>query len=319
MEANCKVSIIIPAYNEEDIILEALSKIYNVIISNELSAEIICVDDCSSDMTGKIALDFATSHDKVYVITHKKRLGQSFALVTGYNHSNGEIIVFFDADLQYDPNDIPRFVELIVNDNVDLVTGWRTTRASAEPITKRFVASIFNKLCFFFFRIPIHDYNCGFRVLKKEILENIQLREGFHRTILASASSLGYEIAEVPILEYERKTGITKYGFMRLINGSMDLFALKLHLSFFKRPMILFGPAGIIFFIIGLVGAAYLVIKKLVYRINLVDAHLPLIFIVIFLLISGIQFFLLGYLADMLGRLFYNIDELKHRVNDGDD
>lgn len=318
MSVNPEVSIIIPTYNEGEIICKTIKKVIEVIASKNISAEIVVVDDGSTDSTGKIVDHLSSEHSLVQAFHHRRNLGQSEALATGFHNSRGKIIVFFDADLQYDPQDISCFIKIVKEGKYDIVTGWRKTRKKAEPLTKRIAAEVYNRLCKALFHVTVHDFNCGLRAIKREAMESIPPRAGFHRNILAIASAMGYKICEIPINERRREKGKTKYGIRRLLEGSMDLIALKLNLSVSKRPMLIFGTLGLLSFTLGFIFGIYLVIEKFLFDVSIVEYRLPFLLLAVLLMIAGLEFLSFGFLADSLSRISDEIKDLrKRRMDDG--
>ena len=297
------ISIIVPAFNEEGSIKDTVSQILDVISSECINGEVIIVDDGSTDRTGQILDELSRNTNRVKVLHHRKNLGKTEALAKGFNQSKGDVIIFFDADLQYDPKDIPRYIEKILVDNYDVVTGWRTTRSQAEPLPKLVAGRIFNSINRILFRMPIHDFNCGLRGFKAEVLENIPFRAGNHRNILITAESLGYKISEIPVIERARIHGKSKYGSERLLEGGMDLLALKFRLSFFKRPMLLFGILSLLTLTAGLFLGVFILIEKYIFGVVLIHVHLPLLLLTVLLILSGLQFLSFGFIIDCIADL----------------
>jgi len=221
-----EVSVIVPFFNEADTLKHVINRIEKALKKVSPNYEIIMVDDGSSDDSGGIADQLAQENDKIKVKNHPKNLGKSAALNTGFKAVNGNYVAFIDADMQYEPMDIPTLLKPLKAGYFDVVNGWRKKRI--DPPTKIIPSKIFNLLTSMFFGIKLHDWNCGLKVFKKEAIKKIHLSRNQHRFLIALIAKKDYKVGEVVIRHYPRKHGQSKYGFKRLFQGLHDLIALWL-------------------------------------------------------------------------------------------
>lgn len=296
---NIALSTVVPAYNEEQPLPILVRRLIQTFEENNIRGEIIIVDDGSTDETGKIADELSQKYDRVRVIHHKRRTGKTAALLTGFENASGDILAMFDADLQYAPEDLPGFLDLIKR-GYDVVNGWRKHRK--DSIFKKIPSSIYNFISRVSFGMNLHDFNSGFKVFKREVLKDINLRTGQHRFILNIAHHKGYRVGEVEIQHFPRKHGKTKYGFSRMFWGFFDLIALRLQLAFTERPMALFGLSGIILFTLGFIAGAYVLALRILFS-EPFGRHFALLLLSSLLIIAGIQSFLFGFIAEMIASL----------------
>jgi len=313
MKEKSEISVIIPAYNEEQALPALLDKLVGMFKREERSVEVVIVDDGSTDGTGLTADRLAAEYgDMVRSLHHIVNKGKSLALRTGFENSLGQIVVMLDADMQYDPEELPKFLALIKN-GYDVVNGWRDF--SKYPLQKRVSSKIYNFLVRRLIGNSGHDCNCGFKVFRREVLERIELRKGLHRYVAAIASNMGYKVGEVKVKLYPRKGGEMKYGTGRLLYGLMDLIALKLRFLFLERPIMLFGLSGLLSVGLGVLIMVYLLFSSLLYN---VPFHFrPLTLASIFLIVMGIQFFSLGLLAEAISTLREDVQSLNKSLHEG--
>ncbi|MBN1756313.1 glycosyltransferase family 2 protein [bacterium] len=293
-----KVSVIVPAYNEEENVPVLLDELAKMVETASFPIEVIIVDDGSSDQTYKVARGLKPQYPFLKVARHRRNMGKTEAFQTGFKVSEGEILVIFDADLQYHPSDIVRLVEKM-EEGYDVVTGWKT-----GDYKKRFVSGIYNWLSRKIFKIPVHDQN-SVKVLRREVIENFTLRKDWHRYMVAFAVNDGYKVTEIKVKLYPRRFGTEKYsGFGRVFIGLLDMIAVKFQISFMRKPMLYFGYLGgslvLLAFIVGLIG--------LYMRFVLLRGYRPLAYLVIFLGLSGMLLFVMGFLAEAIASIR---DELK--------
>ena len=219
-----EVSVIIPFFNEADTLQHVINRIEKALKKVSSNYEIIMVDDGSKDGSKGIANQLAQKNNKIKVKYHPKNLGKSAALNTGFKAANGKYVAFIDADMQYEPMDIPTLLKPLKAGHVDAVNGWRKKRI--DPPSKIIPSKIFNLLTSMFFGIKLHDWNCGLKAFKKEAIKNIYLSRNQHRFLIALIAQKGYKIGEVVIKHYARERGQSKYGFKRLFQGFHDLIVL---------------------------------------------------------------------------------------------
>lgn len=288
-----RVSIIIPAFNEKGNIEELCRQFDEMGKEAEFSFETIIVDDGSDDGTGQLLAVQQDKYPFLQVYSHGRNRGLTEALQTGFTNARGDIFVFYPADLQYKPEDIPAMIAKIDEGN-DLVTGWKQGEYS-----KRFVSRIYNTLSRRLFSLKVHDLN-SVKAFRREVVENIFLRRDWHRYMVALAVEQGYRVDEVKIPLYPRHSGDSKFsGFWRIPVGVLDLLAVKSQLTLLRKPLLFFGFFGTLMIAIGvLVGlvAIYL-------RVFLETGFRPLLYLVILLTVLGLLFYILGFLAEGLAAI----------------
>jgi len=284
------ISIVVPSYNEEENILHLMEELSKMLDDTGMKAEVILVDDGSTDGTLQKALECEKNYDFLRVTSNKRNMGKTAALQKGYMEARGQIYVIFDADLQFDPFDIPRMVEKI-DKGADIVTGWKQGKYQ-----KRIVSFVYNYLSRKLFHIKVHDLN-SMKVFKKEIIENLSLRKDWHRYLVVLAADKGYRVEEVKINLFPRKYGKAKYGgYWRIVVGALDLISVKFQISFMRKPMLLFGSAGGFFTLAGVIVG----IIALYQRFILHHGYRPLGYLIVLLIVVGILFFVLGFLAEAI-------------------
>jgi glycosyltransferase involved in cell wall biosynthesis len=225
-EQRVYVSVIVPFFNEKAPLPHVINRVEKALETVSTDYEVIMVDDGSNDESRKIADQLAQENEKLKVKYHPRNLGKSAALNTGFKAAKGKYVVFIDADMQYEPMDIPALLKPLKTGVVDVVNGWRKKRV--DPLTKIIPSKIFNLLTSMFFGIKLHDWNCGFKAFKKEVIKNFYLGRNQHRFLIALIAKKGYKVNEVVINHYARRHGQSKYGFMRLFQGLHDLIVLWL-------------------------------------------------------------------------------------------
>lgn len=294
-----RLSVVVPAYNEEQSLPILVGRLIQTLEENNIRGEIVIVDDGSTDETGKIVDELGGKYGHVRALHHKRRMGKTTALLTGFENASGDVLAIIDADLQYAPEDLPGFLERL-EQGYDVINGWRKHRK--DSIFRRIPSSLYNLFSQITFRLALHDHNSGFKVFKREVLREINLRTGQHRFILNLAHFKGYRVGEVEVQHSPRKYGKTKYGSSRIILGLLDLVSLKLQLTFMERPMALFGMSGLALLLLGLIFAIVFAIYRFVYGHPAIQ-HLALLMLATVLIIAGIQSFLFGFIADMIAEL----------------
>ena len=295
------ISVIVPLLNEEENIEVLYRELTDQLRELGQEFEIIFVDDGSTDQTFEILSKIQKDDSRVKVISFRKNFGQTAALSAGFDHARGDIIVTLDADLQNDPQDIPKLLEKL-NEGYDLVNGWRFDRK--DPfLTRRLPSIIANKVISFITRVTLHDYGCTLKAFRKEVTKNIRLYGEMHRFIPAIASGMGVSICEVKVNHRARKYGKSKYGISRTIRVILDLITVKFLLSYATRPIQVFGLLGFCSGIIGFAIAIYLTIQRQFFGIPL--ANRPLLLLAILLIFIGLQFVTLGLIAELQARTYH--------------
>lgn len=292
------ISIIIPFYNEE----KNLSILLKLLIQEQKKlkekSEIIFINDGSGDnsLSELSKLQSRIIETKFKIISHRKRFGKGKALMTGFNESTGDKIIFMDADLQNDPLELGKFVKTL-DKGYDFVIGWRKDRL--DPLSKRLPSAIFNKLILkLFFKSTFHDINCGYKGLKRKVLEEIPLYGDNYRFLPIMAKQEGFKTIEIVIKHQPRRFGKSKYGIFRLLSGLFDTVTTYFVYRFSEKPMHFFGPVGIVIFFIGFFITVYLTVLRIFYRMQLYRR--PLLTFGTLLIIVGIQFVMTGIIAELI-------------------
>ncbi len=298
------ISIVIPAYNEE----ESISPLYREIslVMNKLRSahEIIFIDDGSKDSTLKEIKRLSQKDKRVHYIAFQRNFGKSAALAAGFDKAKGDYIVMMDADLQDNPFEIPKMIQAMRT--YDMAVGWKYQRL--DPITKRFPSKIFNYLTRLSTGVNLHDFNCGFKCMKKEVAKSIKLYGELHRYLPALAAFKGFKVGEVKVVHRERKYGRSKFGVGRLLKGPLDLVTTNFLMRFGKNPLYFFGFLGIGISFVGFIIGAYLAYLR--FYLDEVIGNRPLLILAALLIILGIQIFSTG----LIGELLISRDEKSHYV-----
>ena len=310
------ISIIIPLLNEQESLPELHSWIVKVMLANNYSYEIIFIDDGSTDNSWKIIEQLATESKSVSGLKFLRNYGKSQALHAGFAKANGDVIITMDADLQDSPDEIPGLYNLIINQNYDLVSGWKKKRYDSV-VSKNLPSKLFNWAARKTSGVQLNDFNCGLKAYKNIVVKNIEVSGEMHRYIPVLAKNAGFSrIGEKVVIHQARKYGETKFGMNRFINGFLDLITIWFLSRFGKRPMHLFGAVGTVMFVIGFISAGYIGISKLVklfifhYETILVTEN-PWFYIALTTMIIGTQMFLAGFLGEIILRTKNNEERYK--------
>ncbi len=300
-----KISIVIPLFNEEESITELAQWIDKVLKKNNLSYEIIFIDDGSNDSSWSVIKNVKTDNPNVYGIKFRRNYGKSAALNVGFSKASGDVIITMDADLQDSPDEVPELYNLIINDNYDLVSGWKKKRY--DPITKTIPTKLFNWAARKASGINLNDFNCGLKAYNKNVVKSIEVYGEMHRYIPILAKWAGFKNIGEKVVEHQsRKYGVTKFGFERFINGFLDLLTVTFISRFGKKPMHIFGTLGTLMFILGLILFLYIGGTKLYYIYNSLPAKniadQSAFFIALTTMVIGVQLFLSGFIAELVSR-----------------
>ncbi len=296
------LSIVIPVYNEEDNIGPLFEELSTVLNRLNKKTEIIFVDDGSTDKSFIRLKEIWEKHpDLVKVIRFRRNFGQTAAMAAGFNYAHGEIIITMDADLQNDPNDIPKLIEKI-EEGYDLVSGWRIDRKD-KFLTRRFPSMIANWIISRTTNVKLHDYGCTLKAFKSDIAKNLNLYGEMHRFIPALAHWIGVEVAEIPVNHRPRKMGKSKYGLSRTLRVILDLITVKFLLTYSTRPIHIFGTLGIFSGLTGFFLALYLSWLRLFKATPL--SNRPLLLLAILLIFLGVQFISIGLLGELQIRTYH--------------
>lgn len=297
------LSIVIPLLNEEESLKELHDWIVEVMQSNRFLYEILFIDDGSTDTSWDIITQLSNKNPNVKGLRFKKNFGKSQALHAGFKAAKGDVVITMDADLQDNPEEIPGLYDLIKNQDYDLVSGWKKKRYDSV-LTKNIPSKLFNWAARKTSGVKLHDFNCGLKAFKRNVIKNIEVRGEMHRYIPVLAKSAGFvNIGEKIVQHQARKYGKTKFGMERFINGFLDLITIWFVSKFGRRPMHLFGALGVIMFIIGFGFAIYLGIDKLFINptARLITQR-PEFYISLAAMIIGTQLFLAGFLGEIMVR-----------------
>lgn len=294
------ISVIVPLYNEEESLPELTEWIGRVCNKANLSYEIVFIDDGSTDKSWQVVENLIQQNPDLIGIKFRRNYGKSAAINNGFQAANGDVVITMDADLQDSPDEIPELYRMVKEDGYDLVSGWKKKRY--DPLGKTLPSKLFNRTTRALSGIKLHDFNCGLKAYRNDVIKNIEVYGEMHRYIPVIAKWAGYKNIGEKIVEHRsRKYGVTKFGMERLVKGYLDLLSITFISKFGKRPMHLFGTLGTILFIIGFGIGIYLTIAKYFYEIyNMTDR--PLFYLGLLAMVIGSQLFVTGFLAEMLSR-----------------
>ncbi|MBF2014362.1 MAG: glycosyltransferase family 2 protein [Rivularia sp. T60_A2020_040] len=295
------VSVVVPVHNEVESLPHLLEAISSTLIASNVSYEIICVDDGSTDGSVQLLKQQAQIRTDLKSIILRRNYGQTAAMAAGFFHAQGKCIVTLDADLQNDPVDIPMLLAKL-NEGYDLVSGWRKNRQDAA-LTRLLPSKIANWLIRRITSVNIHDYGCSLKAYRTELVADMNLYGELHRFLPALAYIEGARITEMPVRHHPRRFGRSKYGLGRTFRVMMDLFTIAFMKKFLSRPMHVFGLWGLIFMVSGGGISLYLSWTKLVLAENIGDR--PLLILAVLLLVTGVQLFCFGLLAELLMRTYH--------------
>lgn len=311
------ISIIIPVYNEADNLPILHDKLLSTLRATSKTYEIIYIDDGSSDDSMKILEDIHKKSQKTKIVQLSKNFGQTAALTAGIEYAKGDIMVLMDADLQNDPVDIPRLLKKL-EEGYDVVSGWRKIRK--DPLfTRKLPSFLANKLISWSTGVYLHDYGCTLKAYKREFLKHIRLYGEMHRFIPAYASWYGGKVCEIVVNHHPRIHGSSKYGMQRTIKVILDLLTVKFLGSYSTKPIYVFGTVGMAVLLLAVMLSIFVVIRKLFFGGQWIS---PMIIITAVLFTTSVQFMLLGFLAEMITRTYFESQDkpiyyVKRTINIG--
>jgi glycosyltransferase involved in cell wall biosynthesis len=313
------LSIVIPLLNEEESLEELFTRIDNVCKTSSLSYEVWFIDDGSTDLSWSIIENLKVQHPQIHGIKFSKNYGKSQALHAAFARTNGDVIITMDADLQDFPEEIPELYRMVIEDNYDIVSGWKKKRFD-NVMTKNVPSKLFNAAARKVSGVYLHDFNCGLKAYKKQVVKSIDVYGDMHRYIPVLAANAGFRrITEKEVPHQARPYGTSKFGTERFVRGFLDLVTLWFVSRFGGRPMHFFGAVGTIMFIVGFLSAFWLGISKLIDVARGIYGHLitnnPWFFIALTMMLMGTLLFIAGFLGEMIIRTNrehknYNIDEV---------
>jgi glycosyltransferase involved in cell wall biosynthesis len=296
------LSIVIPLFNEDESLPELHAWIQKVMSSNAFSYEVIYIDDGSKDESWNVITQLQQKDAHVRGVKFQRNYGKSAALQVGFQMAKGSVVITMDADLQDSPDEIPELRRMILDQDFDVVSGWKKKRH--DPITKTIPTKLYNWAARRITGIYLHDFNCGLKAYKLSVVKSIELYGDMHRYVPALAKYAGFsQIGEKVVHHQARKYGATKFGLNRFLNGPLDLMTVAFMGKFGKKPMHFFGALGILMFVIGFGLIFYLGVDKLFIHTTARNlAQRSEFFISLVAMIIGVQFFLAGFLAELIGR-----------------
>lgn len=302
-EKGIAISVVVPLYNEEESLPELCQWISRVMDSHGFTYEIILIDDGSEDKSWVAVQGLSQKNQSIKGIKFNRNYGKSAALHVGFQHCSGQVVITMDADLQDSPDEIPELYQMVVDDGFHLVSGWKKKRY--DPISKTIPSKFFNYITRKISGIHLHDFNCGLKAYRLEVVKSLEVYGEMHRYIPVIAKWNGFgKIGEKVVVHRARKYGNTKFGLERFINGFLDLLSITFVSRFKKKPMHFFGTLGTLSFLFGLIVTIYLTARKVIQISHQVPARdivdQPLFFLALVALIVGVQLFLAGFLAEMM-------------------
>ncbi|MBP6429625.1 MAG: glycosyltransferase family 2 protein [Bacteroidales bacterium] len=300
------ISIIVPLLNEEESLTPLTEWIERVMKQEGYSYEVLLIDDGSTDMSWQIIEELSQKNSNLKGIKFRRNYGKSAALNVGFEHSEGDVIITMDADLQDSPDEIPGLYSMIKKEGYDLVSGWKKKRYDSK-FAKNIPSKLFNATTRMFTGIKLHDFNCGLKAYDKEVVKSIEVYGEMHRYIPVIAKWNGFKnIGEKVVQHRKREFGETKFGMSRFINGYLDLISIMFVSKFSKKPMHFFGVWGTVMFVLGFIAAAILGTQKLLASIHQEPMRLvaesPYFYLSLMLMLMGSMMFLTGFLAELIGR-----------------
>lgn len=296
-----QISVVISLLNEQDSLKELMDWIHKVMTEHNFSYEVIFIDDGSTDNSWQIITELSQQYEQVKAIKFRRNYGKSAGLYKGFEKAQGDVVITMDADLQDSPDEIPELYRMITEEGYDLVSGWKKKRH--DPVlTKNLPSKLYNATVRLMSGIKLHDFNCGLKAYRKQVVKSVEVYGEMHRYIPVLAKWAGFKkIGEKVVIHQERKYGVSKFGIERFIRGPLDLMSVMFMSRFGKSPMHFFGTIGMLNFLIGFVILVYLSYMKLVeLQYNMTQR--PLFYLGIVCLILGTQLFLTGFLAELISR-----------------
>ena len=305
MEKSLDISVVVPLYNEEESLPELVAWIDRVAKANNLTYEVIMVDDGSTDGSWGVVKELKSKYPAIRGISFVRNYGKSAALYCGFDMAQGEVVFTMDADLQDSPDEIPAMRRMILEDGYDLVSGWKRKRY--DPIGKRWPSKFFNFTARVMSGIKLHDFNCGLKAYRRKVVKSIEVYGEMHRYIPILAKHAGFKrIGEKVVEHQERKYGVSKFGLERMVKGYLDLISVTFMSHFGRSPMYLFGGLGTLMFLFGGVTALWIIIDKIYSQSHGLlwrgVADQPMFYIALLAIVLGVQLFLAGFLGEMINR-----------------
>ena len=299
--AEVDVTVVVPVYNEEESIPDLYTQLTQVLSRLDRSYEILLIDDGSKDRSFELLKELNERDKHVRVIRFRRNFGQTAAFAAGFEHARGDVVITIDADLQNDPNDIPKLLEKM-DEGYDIVSGWRIDRK--DPFfSRRLPSLIANRLISETTSVRLHDYGCSLKAYRGEVAKNVNLYGEMHRFIPALASWMGTRTAEIPVNHRARQFGKSKYGISRTIRVFLDMLTVRFLLSYSTRPLHVFGSIGLVTSGLGILVGLYLTVVKILLGQDI--GSRPLLMLAILLIVIGVQMVTMGLLGEMVARTYH--------------
>lgn len=296
-----ELSLFLPVLDEEENLRPMHAKIQEALESLGKTAEVIYVDDGSTDASLKILREIASEDSRVRVISLRRNYGQTAAMSAGIDAAKGDILIPMDADLQNDPKDIARLLEKL-NEGYDVVSGWRKNRKD-KLVMRKIPSWIANSVISKIGGVPLHDYGCSLKAYRRDVIQDVKLYGEMHRFIPIYASWAGARVTEIPVDHHARTMGKSKYGISRTIKVVFDLMTIKFMAEYHTKPIYVFGMFGLLAFLFSFISAVWAFVLKFVYGTSFILTPLPVIAVV--MLAISVQFIMMGLLAEMLVRTYH--------------
>lgn len=295
-----QISIVVPLFNEEESLPELMSWIDKVMKENCFSYEVIMVDDGSQDKSWSVIEGLCSQYPALRAVKFSRNYGKSAALNVAFGEVQGDVVITMDADLQDSPEEVPELYRMVTQGGYDLVSGWKQKRY--DPVTKTVPTKLYNWAARRMSGIYLHDFNCGLKAYKREVVKSVEVYGEMHRYIPILAKHAGFgKIGEKVVQHQARKYGVSKFGIERFLFGMLDLMSVTFMTRFAKRPMHLFGGLGVLSFLIGFLITAYLTMAKFIFEVYRMTER-PLFYIGLLAIIVGVQMFLAGFVAELVSR-----------------
>ena len=299
MSENIDISVVVPLYNEAESLPELMERIDRVAVANGLGYEVLMIDDGSTDASWSVIEELGQRYSTLRALSFMHNYGKSAALYVGFEMARGEVVITMDADLQDSPEEIPALRRMVLDEGYDLVSGWKRKRH--DPIGKRWPSKFFNFTVRLSSGIKLHDFNCGLKAYRHKVVKSIEVYGEMHRYIPILAKHAGFKrIGEKVVEHHERKYGVSKFGWERMLKGYIDLVTVSFMSHFGRSPMYLFGGLGTLMFLAGFVAVAWIIVEKFTQGAPLTNQ--PLFYLALVAILLGVQLFLAGFLGEMINR-----------------
>jgi dolichol-phosphate mannosyltransferase len=302
------ISVIIPIYNEEPSIPSLVERLFPILHGLGKSFEVIAVNDGSRDGSLTLLIQYAEQRQELKIVDFRRNFGQTAAMMAGIDHAGGDIIIALDADLQNDPEDIPRLLEKLY-EGFDVVSGWRKDRMDAT-IKRNFVSRVANRVISKISGVPLHDYGCTLKAYRADVIKGVRLYGEMHRFIPIYAAWLGGKVTELPVRHHPRQFGKSNYGLERVLKVVLDLIVVKFLDRYLVKPIYIFGGFGALALVASCLAFIAMIILKLAGDVSMISTPLPLLVVMTFLV--GVLSILMGLLAEILVRTYFESQKRSH-------